>query len=97
MNYSETCSMFSAEFASRIPVLDELAILIPYMFLLREPSNLLSDHYVAVLVYRTLVVCFSLGIVGVCLNETIQCFSKVFVDMIATFTKIIDASVDLCR
>jgi hypothetical protein len=103
MNYSETCSMFSAstQFASWIPVSDELGILISYLFLLKEPSNLLSDHYVAVLVYRTLLVTVPgsilLGSMGFCLHEIVQCLAKVFSDMFAILMKIIDASVDLCR
>jgi hypothetical protein len=88
MNYSETCSrcLASTQFVSRIPVLDELGILISYIFLLREPCSLLSDHYVAELVYRTLLVVvpgsvlliICGGIAGVCLHENIKCFAKVF-------------------
>ncbi len=103
MNCSETCPVIlaSTQFASRIPGLDELGILISYLFLLREPSNLLSDHYVAVLVYRTWLVTVPgsilCGCIGFCLHEIVQCFAKILSDVFAILLKIIDANVDLCR
>ena len=99
MNYSETCSKFSAstQLTCGTPILDELSIFISYIFLLREPANLLSDDYVAVLIYRTVIVIPLAISAGVCLFDIARCFAKVISDLLAILMIITEAGLELSR
>ena len=78
-------------------MLDELSIFISYIFLLREPANLLSDHYVAVLIYRTVIVVPLAISAGVCLFDIARCFAKVISDLLAILMIITEAGLELSR
>ena len=84
MNSSETCSAVPGA-----PMLNELSIFISYIFLLREPANLLSEHFLAVLMYRTVIVSPFVLSAATCLLDIIRCFVKVITDLFALIITVI--------
>ncbi len=99
MNHTETCSSFSAstQISCGTPMLHDLHILISYIFLLREPTNVLSDHYVAVLIYRTVLLTPLVISVGVCLLDIIRCVAKIIGNLLVILMKITYAVLELSR